>query len=270
MHRLAALSAVLLAGTSPVLAADFTISNANTTARTVTGTDTGTVDAGASLTTSGNSITWSGPSPAPGVTINNSGTITSTGSRAIDTSGNNTTRNFTLKNNAGATISGSNDGFRINSDVVNSTVTVNNSGRITSATGQALDFDAVTSSTANIQINNKAGGILEAGQADGIRPGQGATVTNSGIICSGTVNGGVCGGAFTGNNDGVDWQGKSGILVNKTGGVISGQRHGTTSDVNVNVAAMHRRAGAAEGRRRHRLSGRRSARDVHRSQTAGG
>ncbi len=237
MRRLAVLSAVLLSGTSPALALPFTVTTGtDTVAKTVTGTDTGSVAAGAALSTNGTAITWSGPSPAPGVTIDNSGTISSSTARGIDTSGGNTVRNFTLNNNLGATISGSNDGFRINSDVVNSTVTVNNAGRIVSTTGQALDFDAVASPTANIQINNLATGVLEAGQADAIRPGQAATVTNSGMICAGAVSGGACSGGIVGaSNDGVDWQGRNGTIVNKTGGVISGQRHGTTSDVDVNV-----------------------------------
>ena len=61
-------------------------------------------------------------------------------------------------------------------------------------------------------------------------------MTNSGLICAGTVSGGACSGGIVGaNNDAVDWQGRSGTIVNQTGGVISGQRHGTTSDVDVNV-----------------------------------
>ena len=170
------------------------------------------------------------------MTIDNSGTIASATGRGIDTSGSNTVRNLTLNNNAGATLSGSNDAFRINSDVVNSAVIVNNAGTIVSATGQALDFDAVSSPTAHIQINNQATGKIQAGQADAVRPGQAATVTNFGMICAGTIGGGVCSGGIVGeSNDGVDWQGHNGTLINKTGGVISGQRHGTTSDVDVNV-----------------------------------
>jgi hypothetical protein len=103
MRRFAVLSAVLLAGTSPALALPFTISSGtDTTAKTVTGTDAGSVGAGAALSTSGTAITWTGPSPAPGVTLDNSGTISSSTSRGIDTSGGNTVRNLTLNNNAGA------------------------------------------------------------------------------------------------------------------------------------------------------------------------
>lgn len=237
MRHIAVSFAVLLAGTTSAFATPFTVnSGTDTTAKTVTGTDAGSVAAGAQLSTNGTAVTWSGPSPAPGVTIDNSGTISSATSRGIDTSGSNTVRNLTLNNNAGAVLSGSNDAFRINSDVVNSTVTVNNAGTITSATGQALDFDAVSSSTANIQINNLATGKIEAKAADGMRPGQAAIVTNFGMICAGTIGAGGCSGGIVGeSNDGVDWQGHNGTLINKTGGVISGQRHGTTSDVDVNV-----------------------------------
>jgi len=74
-------------------------------------------------------IGWSGPSPAPGVVINNFGTISAT-VRALDTSGGSTVRNFTLNNNAGALITSVNDAFRINSDVGTSTIAINNSGTI--------------------------------------------------------------------------------------------------------------------------------------------
>jgi hypothetical protein len=112
MRRLAALTAALLAGTSPVLAADFTVSPpvTDTTGKTLTGTETGIVESGATLETSGTAIGWQGPSPAPG---------------------------------AGATISATSDTFRINSDVVNSTVTINNSGRIVS-TGDGQAWSSIS------------------------------------------------------------------------------------------------------------------------------
>jgi len=114
-RRLAALS-LLLASTaiSPVLAASFTVNaGSDTIAKSVTGTDRGTVAARAALSTSGTAITWTGPSNPPGVVIDNSGTISSSTSRGIDTSGSNAVRNFTLNNNASAVLSGFNDAFRI-------------------------------------------------------------------------------------------------------------------------------------------------------------
>ena len=141
-----------------------------------------------------------------------------------------------INNNAGATLSGSNDAFRINANAASGSVTVNNSGTILSTGGQALDFDAIAAGTATVNINNNATGLLNATAADGIRPGEAATVTNFGNICVGTFGGGACsGGVVNESHDAVDWQGHGGTLINKTGGVISGQRHGTTSDVDVNV-----------------------------------
>ena len=352
MRRFVISSAILLAGASPALAVPFTVnSGTDTVGKSVTGTDTGTVAAGAALSTSGDAITWSGPSAAPGVTIDNEGTISSSGDRGIDTSGSNTVRNFTLNNRSGATLSAFGDAFRINADVVGSTVEVDNAGTIFSEDGQALDFGAVESATATIEIINsgtiesdgndairpgsgnitidnsgtidaadsddrainiehegsldnvtsfsltnqtgglvvsqadavritadsgldttagtfsidnsgtiratnggqgidfddlasaaaaitiinRADGIIEAAEADAIRPGEGATVTNFGIICVGTVTAGTCSGGVTGeSDDGVDWQDHAGTIVNS--GVISGQRHGTTSDVDVDVS----------------------------------
>jgi hypothetical protein len=56
----------LLAGISPALATPFTIdSGTDTTAKSVAGTDTGSVAAGAALSTAGTAITWADSSPAP-------------------------------------------------------------------------------------------------------------------------------------------------------------------------------------------------------------
>lgn len=239
MRRIVVASVILLAGSSLASATPFTVNSGVTdnAVKTLTGTETGTVNAGGALSTTNTAITWSGSSAAPGVTIDNSGIISSSTARGIDTSGSSTTRNLTLNNNLGATLSGSNDAFRINSNVVGGTVTINNSGTIISiGGGQALDFDAVSSTTANIQIINNATGVISATAADAMRPGQNATVTNYGLICGGTASGGACtGGVINENHDGVDWQGRSGTLINKTGGVISSTRHGTTSDADVNV-----------------------------------
>jgi subtilase-type serine protease len=226
-------AAVSLSAPVPTLAASFTVTSGttDTTAKTVTGTDTGTVQGGGTLSVTDTAITWSGPSPAPGVVINNFGTISAT-VRALDTSGGSTVRNFTLNNNAGALITSVNDAFRINSDVGTSTIAINNSGTIVSTGGgQGLDFDAIASTAAKVTITNFASGVIRGEANDGIRPGQGALVTNFGLITSN--------GTFVGNvgssNDGIDLQAHSATIVNKTGGTISGFRHGITAAVDVNV-----------------------------------
>jgi len=237
MRRILLSSAVLAIWMSPALAVPFIVDTLDTTPEALTGIDTLTVTGTGNLNTAATAVLWSGPSAAPGVTVTNSGIISSTGSRGIDTSGSNTTRNFTLNNNAGAVLSGSNDGFRINVASPTGTIAVNNSGTIASTNdGQAIDFNTIANATATVTITNNAGGLIRSTAADAIRPGQGTTVTNFGNICVGTFSGGVCsGGVVDESHDAVDWQGKAGLLVNKTGGIISGQHHGTTSDVDVNV-----------------------------------
>jgi uncharacterized protein with beta-barrel porin domain len=183
-----AASVVALAAPLPALAANFDVSTVppdpnSTTAKTVTNNDTGTVESGATLSVTGTAITWTGGSASPGVTITNSGAIAGT-TRAIDTSGSFATGSITLTNNAGATITGTgNDAFRINTNITSGTVKVDNSGTIISNGGQVLDFAAITSATANIQIINGATGIIRSTADDAIRPGAGTiTINNSGLI----------------------------------------------------------------------------------------
>lgn len=167
-------------------ATSFTVGTGTTvtTAQAVTGTDTGTVQAGGTLATTATAIAWTGVSDVPGLTINNAGTITS-GNRGIDLTGAATPRFMTLNNFAGALISTTDDAFRLNASIGNGTVVVNNAGTIVSATGQTFDFAANTSATGTVQINNAATGILRALGNDVIRPGSGVTVvTNSGLIDS--------------------------------------------------------------------------------------
>lgn len=229
-HALALGCLFAASGAMPAFAIPFTVGTGvtDTANKPVTGTDTGTVEAGGTLSVSGTAITWSGPSAAPGVTIDNSGTITS-GNRGIDTSGANPPRNFTLNNNLGALLSGASDGFRINTDIGNGTVTVNNAGTIRSTVdGQAIDFDGNGSATGTVQINNLATGLIQSVGQDALRTGQGAVVNNAGQIIVNTA-------APNTSFDGVDMQGHSATVNNLAGGSISGARHGITTDVDLTV-----------------------------------
>ena len=164
----------------PALAGSFTVPPASGQ-QTVSGSDTGTIDAGATLNTgSSASIVWSGnATTTPGVVITNSGTVTSTG-RTIDTTGA-FTGTFTLKNNASGKVTSKDDAFRINGPLANGTVIVNNAGAISSQTGQALDFDKATAATATITIGNT--GTISSAGSDAIRLGGGTiAITNSGTI----------------------------------------------------------------------------------------
>ena len=174
----------------------FTVNNGVTdpAAKNVSNNDTGTIAAGGTLTDT-TDIVWAGGSAAPGVTIDNAGTITAT-TRAIDTTGNFTTGSFTLDNEVGARlIASGNDAFRINTNISNGTITVDNAGLLVSgavdaqgnviahASGQALDFAAIASQTAVINITNEAGGTIGSSGDDAIRPGAGhILIDNSGLI----------------------------------------------------------------------------------------
>lgn len=200
----------------------------DTTPKTVGGTDTVTVQAGGTLATTTNpAINWS--TGSTDLRIANSGTIrtTANGGRAINASGASNPRTVTLTNNAGGLIESQDDAFRINVLPTGGAIRVDNYGTIrTTNGGQALDFDAVAGG-ATIAINNYAGGELRAFGQDGIRPGQGAVVTNAGLILSD--------GLPNNSYDGIDWQARSGVVVNTGGGTISGLRHGITSDTAVDV-----------------------------------
>ncbi len=217
----------------------------NTTARTLTGTQTGTVETGATLSAA-TAITWTvntaNPSPAPGVTIDNYGSIIGA-TRGIDTSGSGTPRNITVWNRAGATISGiGNDAFRINNDIGNGAVTVHNYGTISSTGGQALDFDANSSAGGTLNIYNYATGVIRTTTSDAVRPGQNGVVTNWGLIYSAGVFGSGDG------TDGIDFQDRSGTVINKSGGTISGFRHGISIGENGGVSVTNEAGGVIIGR----------------------
>ena len=195
-----------------------------TSQQSVGGTDALTVAQGGTLSVDDTAIKWN--SASTGILIDNEGLIESVadGGRAINAGCSATApRTITLDNGAGAIIRSQDDAFRINVDITGGTVTVNNAGTIESAAGgQALDFDAVSSTgIGQITINNLATGVLRADDADGIRPGANATVNNAGLI--------YADGPLGESHDGIDFQDHSGVVNNLAGGVISGQRHGITT-----------------------------------------
>jgi MYXO-CTERM domain-containing protein len=227
--------------TNPALqAGTFTISSNSTTAQTLgTGAgQTGTVNAGVSLIVSGATIavTISGNNE----TLTNLGTIKQTGTGRV------------IRDNTGVTGLVINNGSSSNSaalmqaadaDVIQmnkptASVTFNNYGTLTSSNAsvggsQAIDFNAITSGS-NI-VNNYATGIMQATDADAVRPGVNGVVYNAGIIKStiatitGTNNGS--------GSDGVDVQNNSGVqITNDTTGLIEGGRHGITGGPATNIA----------------------------------
>ena len=238
----------LLASAAPnATATIINITTDSSTPQSVTGTDSLSVSGGVTLTstTSTPTITWTG-STSTGPTVVNLGTIRNTfdngtnSGRALDMNFTSTNSSFTLNNgsisNSVAVITSSNDAFRINKPIGTGTLTVNNYGTMQSTgsngntNGQAIDFNANTSTTAIVTINNYASGVMSAADADGIRPGNGATINNYGKIQGNTTG-------DTGN-DGIDFQdaGKSGT-VNNFGSTssITGARHGITAKEAITV-----------------------------------
>ena len=151
-----------------------------TTPQTISNGQTDVIEAGGALEVTGKvALTWTGGTSE----IDNSGIISATGARGIDTAKNVLApgSSLTFNNNGGAElVASSDDAFRINADISGGAVTINNSGIIVSGTysagtisgtasGQALDLDNVHSST--VTINNYAGGLIGAADADAIRPG---------------------------------------------------------------------------------------------------
>ena len=210
------------------LAATFDISNASTTAQTLSAGQTGTVENTGSLTITGATVAVTATGNA---TITNNGSISQTGTgRGIR---DNTGVTLTITNNAGASIT------TADADVIQiakpaSNVTVNNYGTLTSNNAsaggaQAIDFNSIT--TGSNVLHNYATGVITANEADAVRPGTHGFVYNDGLIKS-TNN-----PNSTSGSDGIDAQTLSGVtIVNATTGsntvtgtgTIEGARHGIT------------------------------------------
>ncbi|MFK0379310.1 autotransporter outer membrane beta-barrel domain-containing protein [Pandoraea sp. NPDC090278] len=204
------------------LAANFQINNGQTltAGQTLSSGQTGTINSGGTLQVSGGTV---GITATGNATIVNNGTINMTGTgRAIR---DNTGVSLTVTNGVGASMT-TFDADVIQMNKSNGSIVFNNYGTLTSTNNsgsgnQAIDFNAITTGT-NV-LNNFAGGVIQANEADAVRPGVNGVVNNAGIIRS-TVNPGS-----TSSSDGVDAQANSGITVNNTGsGLIQGARHGIT------------------------------------------
>jgi hypothetical protein len=222
------LAAIVLvsAGVESAYAGDFDITTPTSTPQTLGpgSGQTGIIEAGGSLSVGGSTvaITLSGAN----ATLTNLGTISQTGSgRAIrDNAG---VANFIFNNgsttNSTALVQTANADV-IQMNVASASVTLNNYGTLTSLNSsqggaQAVDFNAITSGS-NV-VNNFATGILQAQDADAVRPGVNGVVYNAGIIR-------VSVSSSTGN-DGIDAQTNTGVqITNDTTGLISGARHGIT------------------------------------------
>jgi hypothetical protein len=197
---LAVATTIHLSG-GPAFASSFTISSPSTTAQTLgSGAgQTGTVTETGSLTVSGGTTAVAVTGNT--ATLTNLGTISQTGTGRVvrdntGVSGLNIT-NGSLTNATAKMQSADADVIQMN--VAGGSVLLNNYGSLISlnASGggaQAVDFNAITTS-ANT-INNFAAGVMQASEADAVRPAVNGVVYNAGLIKSITTTGS--------SSDGVD------------------------------------------------------------------
>ncbi|TMU82496.1 autotransporter domain-containing protein [Pseudomonas fluorescens] len=201
------------------------IDTATTAAQTLGGSDTLTISAPGSITNSGKAVSLKDSTSGAGVVIDNAGKIISTGGRAIDSSGDlSQARNYTIYNRSGGQILGANDALRIDSNFLSGSLLIDNSGVIRSTTGQGLDLDALRSAGVKTTIINRAGGLIRGDASDGMKTGANATITNYGEISTGDSHN------ADEKFDGIDIDSASGVSVTNYG-VISGGRHGITTDL---------------------------------------
>ena len=184
------------------------IDTPTTTGQTLGGSDSLTISAPGSITTSKVAVTLKDGTSGNGVRIDNSGTIASTGGRGIDSSGDLTAaRNYSFYNRAGGVIQGANDALRIDSNFASGSLLIDNSGTIRSATGQGLDLDAIRSSNVTTTIINRQGGLIRGDASDGMKTGGNATITNYGEISTGDTH------SRDDKFDGVDIDSATGVTL---------------------------------------------------------
>lgn len=224
-------AACLIALSSHGFAASWAISTASTTKQTLATGETGTVAGVGSLTVTENNvaITVTGNS-----TITNSGTI----QQATVNTGGNAGNGRAIRDNTGGLTLTVNNGSSSNSaaliqtadadviqmKVAGSSVTLNNYGTLyslnTSGSGnQAVDWNALNTTTGTNTLNNFSTGIITASESDAVRPGVNGVISNAGTIKSTTSTGS--------SRDGVDVQTNTGVSVTNSG-LIEGGRHAVT------------------------------------------
>lgn len=217
------LALALALGSGSVCATPFLITTPSTAAQVLGSAsgETGTVAQGAALTVGGSTVAVS--ITGNDAVLNNQGSIVQTGTgRAIrDNKGVSglVINNGSTGNQAALIRTADADVIQMN--VPAASVTLNNYGTLLSLNAsaggaQAVDFASVTG--ANV-VNNYAGGLLQANEADAVRPGANGVVNNAGTIRSSANTGG--------GSDGIDGQTNSGIVVNNAG-QVNGGRHGIT------------------------------------------
>ncbi|MCB4770725.1 autotransporter domain-containing protein [Ancylobacter sp. Lp-2] len=193
----------------------FTVPSGSTQTKqqTVSGTDSGVVEAGGTLDVTKSAVIWDGPATGAGIVIVNDGTISSE-KRAFDTDGA-VSGSYSLTNNG--TISSTDDGFRLDDAFAGGDLTVINQGSITSKEGQAFDLDSANDATAKVRIENT--GTITANANDAVRLGGGTIV----LVNSGTIQ------TLSDEDRAIKFDDEANVetlqsftLVNQTGGRILG------------------------------------------------
>lgn len=211
---------LLAAGTLTASAANFTLTSNSSTAQSLTNGESGLINPGVFLSTSGGTValTMTGTSQ-----FTNNGTIRQTGTgRTIDSNSGNAT--LTVINNGAISAAGQ-DAFRVNTAGTN--VTMTNNGNITATGGQGIAWSAIL--TGSNSLTNY--GNITATGGDAVRPGTNGVVTNFGVITgvpTFTTNQ-TTGVTTASGSDGIDLRvGKTGVLITNNG-TITG-RHGIATD----------------------------------------
>ena len=167
-------------------ATSFTISDANTTARTLTLSETGVIDSGASLTPAPDSIAVTLDSSSSGASFVNNGTISTTNFAGVyDEGSSNIIINSGTISTSGVDV--------VAFDIRGAGTTLTNNGTISTSGGTSAE--GIFANAENITITNN-GTISSTGSAIGsIRAN--VTIINNGIIYSGILSVGPSGETIT-------------------------------------------------------------------------
>ena len=196
--KFAVLAVVIALVAAPSALAQFTIPNGSTVGAQTLNNNTGTVNAGGTVSTSGSTVavTITGTS-----TLNNGGIISQTGA-----------------------------GRTIDANTAGTSLTVVNSGLISSVGGNETIRLA---QTATLFLTNQLGATISSNAADAIRPGDNSIITNFGTISANPPN-----VASPAGSDGIDLRTqRTGITINNSG-TISGRHGIATDGANVGPSSV--------------------------------
>jgi len=237
LSRLALLA--LLSAANPAWAATTNVTGTNTAQVTLNSGDALNVSATGTLTvnTSGkDAVLVKGNATISNLgVILQTGTGASNGARAIrDNTGTLTLSitNGSLTNSYALVEAYDSDAIQMNKP--GSTVTIYNYGRFISRNdsaggSQAIDFNALNTTAGSNTVYNYFSGLLQAANADSVRPGVNGIIYNSGTIKATTTNGSSSDGIDAQNNTGIQISNDSSLTTGSGAtNLIEGARHGIT------------------------------------------